>query len=76
LPVIIVSFAVVLFFLFARQLVLKCKALELEKKNSIFHFFGETANGLAQIKVYGQEKIRMQRFSSIINESTKTAVAF
>ena len=57
--VIIMAIAV-WFFTYSRQVIQKCKQLDLQNKTPIFHFFGETISGLTQIKVFNYRKQKIQ----------------
>lgn len=48
------------FFTYSRQVIQKCKQLDLQNKTPIFHFFGETISGLTQIKVFNYRKQKIQ----------------
>ena len=53
----------ILFFSYARPVVMGCKQLDLQKKSPIFNFYSETINGLTQIRVYNQRLPKLQQFS-------------
>ena len=55
------------FFNYSRPAYIKCKQLFLQSKNIMIHFFNETINGLAQIRIYKQNINKMQEFSDIYN---------
>ena len=65
-----------IFFKYARPAIISCKQLDLQKKSPIFQFYSETISGLTQIRVFGQRKDKLQRFSKIINDSTKAIIGF
>ena len=48
------------FFNYARDVIQKCKQLDLQKKTPIFHFFNETISGLTQIRVFNYRKQKIQ----------------
>ena len=50
--------------------------MDLKNKNPIYHFFGESINGLVQINTYGRRKDHLNKLSHIVNKSTKASVAF
>ena len=51
------------FFNYARDVLQKCKQLDLQDKTPIFHFFSETISGLTQIRVFNYRKQKLQTFS-------------
>jgi ATP-binding cassette subfamily C (CFTR/MRP) protein 4 len=66
---------VILIFIYSRPVVIKTKELDLQTKSPLFHYFGETINGLLQIRVYNQRMSRIQEISEIINKSTKGSIS-
>lgn len=73
--IIIVFSFVILFFVYSKPVIIKTKELDLQTKNPLFHFFGETITGLIQIRVYNQRMPRIQQFSDIITQSTKASMS-
>ena len=72
----IISIIAICFFNYSRPAISITKQLDLAKKSPIFQFYGETINGLTQIRVYKQTKAKLQRFSQIMNESSKAIIGF
>ena len=66
----------VMFFVYIRPVILKCKELDLQNKNPLFHFFSENFSGLTQIRIYKQGMNRLQHFSVIVNHSLKAAISY
>ena len=65
-----------MFFLYSKPVIVHSKQIELKNKNPIYHFFGESINGLVQINTYGRRKDHINKLSNIINESSKANIAF
>ena len=75
-PAIVIVICVFLFFVYARPAIIQCKQRDLKNKSPIFNFYSETLNGLVQIKTYGRRKDLINKFTKLINNSTKAAIAF
>ena len=67
IPTIIITAIAVMFFLYARPVILSCKQLDLQKKSPIYHFHSENTNGSIQIQLYNQSLPRLKQFSKIVN---------
>jgi ATP-binding cassette, subfamily C (CFTR/MRP), member 4 len=76
IPAFCLSLVAIVFFNYARPVIMGCKQLDLQQRSPIFHNYSETINGLTQVKVYNQRQPRIQTFSAVINRSTKAAIAF
>ena len=76
IPSAIVLIASIAFFKYSRPVIIKCKELDLQTKNSIFSFFGETVGGITQIRVFQRVKERLKSFSVIVNKATKATFAY
>ncbi len=50
--------------------------MDLKNKNPIYHFFGESINGLVQINTFGRRKDHIEKLSNLINQSSKASIAF
>ncbi len=74
--VVVISVIGVLFFMYSRPVITKCKELELQTKSFIFQFCNESISGSAQIKTYSQKNNRLDKFSDIVNCSTKAAINY
>lgn len=72
IPAFIFVFIAFVFFFKTREAMIKTQELDLRMKNDIFQFFGETAIGVTQVRVYNQKIPRLQRFTEIVDRSTKT----
>ena len=59
-PAVVIVIISLLFFRYARPVIISTKQLDLQNKNPIFHCFSETINGLTQIRVYNKRKIKIQ----------------
>jgi len=73
---IVIVICISLFFSYARPAIIHCKQKDLKNKSPIFHFYSETLNGLVQIRIYGRRKHLISKFTKLINNSTKAAIAF
>ena len=58
-PSAIISVIIIVFFVYAKPAYSACKQLFLQTKNMMIHFFGETINGLTQIRIYNQRISKM-----------------
>lgn len=76
IPAGVILVIAIMFFWYARPVISGCKQLDLQNKNPIFHFYGETISGLVQIRVYNQRLPKLQQFSHIINRSSKASICF
>lgn len=72
----IIVTCVFLFFSYARPVIIQCKQKDLKNKSPIFNFYSETISGLVQIRIYGRRKHLLSKFTRIVNNSTKSSVAF
>lgn len=75
-PVIVLMIVVVLFFRYSREVIIQSKNADLKNKNPIFQFYGETINGLVQIRNYNRRRSLINKFLEIMNRSTKAAISF
>jgi ATP-binding cassette subfamily C (CFTR/MRP) protein 4 len=55
-PTVVIVICVLLFFGYARPVLIQCKQKDLKNKSPIFRFYSETLNGLIQIRTYGRRK--------------------
>ena len=77
IPAVIVIFIIaIIFFKYARAVIMQCKQADLKNKNPIFQSYSEAINGLVQIKTYNRRRSLIQQFSQIMNRSTKAAISF
>jgi ATP-binding cassette, subfamily C (CFTR/MRP), member 4 len=60
---IVILFLGILFFLYARPVIIQCKQLDLRNKNPIFHSYSETISGLVQISTYNRRRSLIHKFS-------------
>ena len=56
IPSVLAVIGSLLFFNYSRPAIIKCKELDLQTKNALFSFFGETVGGITQLKVFGRIK--------------------
>ena len=75
-PTIVIIICVFWFFYYARPAIIQCRQIELKNKSPIFNFYSETLSGLVQIRIYGRRKNLISKFTKLINDSTKAAIAF
>ena len=76
IPTSVIAAVAIIFFLYARPVILSCKQLDLQKKSPIYHFHSESTNGSIQIQLYDQTLPRIKQFSKIINEAIQASFSF
>lgn len=74
--VVVILLIAILFFNYARAVIVQCKQMDLKNKNPIFQSYTETISGLVQIKTYNRRRSLIHQFSQIMNRSTKAAISF
>ena len=63
IPASLISIVIAWFFFYSKPAYVACKQLFLQTKNLMIHYFGETINGLTQIRIYNQRINRMKDIS-------------
>jgi ABC-type multidrug transport system fused ATPase/permease subunit len=76
IPAGILSMVAVVFFLYARPVIIACKHLDLQEKGPIFHEFNETVNNLIQIRICNLRNVKIKDFSEMIDKSIKSSIGF
>lgn len=76
IPAAILFTIAIFFFNYSRPVISGCKQLDLQNKNPIFQFYGETISGLTQIRIYNQRMPKILQFSHIVNKSSKASIGF
>ena len=77
IPAVVVIFVIaIVFFNYARAVIVQCKQMDLKNKNPIFQSYSETISGLVQIRTYGRRRSLLQQFAQTMNRSTKAAISF
>ena len=75
-PTVVIIICIFLFFSYARPAIIQCKQKDLKNKSPIFNFYSETLNGLVQIRTYGRRRSLINKFTKLINNSTKASIAY
>ena len=75
-PTVAIIICIFLFFSYARPAIIQCKQKDLKNKSPIFNFYSETLIGLVQIRTYGRRRSLINKFTKLINNSTKASIAY
>ena len=67
---------VVLFFLFCKEVIIRCKQLDLRAKSPIFSTVNEVVSALIQIRLFNRRKGLLQEFSHFVDQSYRATVNF
>jgi len=75
-PVVVFIFLAFLFFLYAKEVMIACKQIDLKNKSPIFSFYNETITGLIQIKILNRRQSLISQFATIVNSSIRASTSF
>ncbi|KAL4437733.1 hypothetical protein ABPG74_012408 [Tetrahymena malaccensis] len=76
IPSIIEGMFLVFFMMYAKDIIVKVRQLDLQQKTPVFSHFSSTLQGVITIKVYGQNNAFIQKMNALCNNSLRANMTF
>ncbi|EAR89965.1 ABC transporter family protein (macronuclear) [Tetrahymena thermophila SB210] len=76
IPSIIEGMFLVFFMMYAKDIIVKVRQLDLQQKTPVFSHFSSTLQGVITIKVYGQNNAFIQKMNTLCNNSLRANMTF
>ncbi|KAL4483821.1 hypothetical protein ABPG72_006196 [Tetrahymena utriculariae] len=76
IPSIIEGMFLIFFMMYAKDIIVKVRQLDLQQKTPVFSHFSSTLQGVITIKVYGQNNSFIQKMNTLCNNSLRANMTF